>query len=353
MKKVLIVLLILIVIGGAIGGGIYFYINNKLDKINYVENTNEISKNENENENEENENTIKDENAGIEVDEGPSSGYRTIALFGNDSRYADYDTAYRTDCVMVVVINNSTKEATIFSIYRDTLVEMDLDGKTILNKINQAYYNGIENSLRTINKNLDLNITEYAQVNYGSLADIIDSIGGVDIDVDADELKYINGYIKDTGWVAKKPEEVITIKNPGLIHLNGIQAVAYCRIRYTEGWDYKRTERMREVLTTACDKIRNLSLKEMNDLADKLLPAVMTNIPKKDILGFTKLKITNKFGWPYNTKGWQTDDFYGPPVTLESNVLQLHKEIYGDENYVVPDSVKAISEKIIKKTGYK
>ncbi len=351
MKKVLIVLLILLVIGGAIGGGIYYYINNKLDKINYVENTNELSKNENENKNEETENTTKNDN--IEVDEGPSSGFRTIALFGNDSRFADYDTAYRTDCIMVVVINNATKEATLFSIYRDTLVEMDLDGKTVLNKINQAYYNGIENSLKTINKNLDLNITEYAQVNFGSLADIIDTIGGVDIDVDADELKYINFYIKDTAGVANKPEEMILLEKPGVLHLNGVQAVAYCRIRYTEGWDYKRTERMREVLTTACDKIKNLSLIEMNDLADKLLPEVMTNIPKKDILGFTKLKITNKFGWPYKTKGWQTDDFYGPPITLESNVLQLHKEIYGDENYVVPDSVKAISEKIIKKTGYK
>jgi len=346
MKKFLIFMIIVIILTLLTCGGVYIYKNNIKNKEN-TENTENTSKEDN---------TIieeKEKKQEIEVDEGPSNGYRTIALFGNDSRYDDYATDYRTDCIMVAVINNETKEVTLFSIYRDTYVEMDLDGKTFLNKINQAYYNGIENSLKTINKNLDLNITEYAQVNFSSLSDIIDAIGGVDIDVDADELKYINNYIKDTAGVAQKPEENIQIKEPGFLHLNGIQAVAYCRIRYTEGWDYKRTERMREVLMTACDKIKKLSLKEMSDLADKLLPEVMTNIPKKDLLGFTRLKITKEFGWPYKTKGWENGDFYGPPITLESNVLQLHREIYGDEDYVVPDSVKEISNKIIKKTGYK
>ena len=350
MKKALMGLLILIILGLLISGGVFFYKNYKSKKSNNVES---ITVSDNEEDTKSIEMTTNNEEEKIEVDEGPSNGFRTIALFGNDSRYDNYDTDYRTDCIMVAVINNATKEVTLFSIYRDTYLEMELDGKTILNKVNQAYYNGIENSLKTINKNLDLNITEYAQVNFSSLSDIIDAIGGVDIDVDADELKYINGYIKDTAGVAQKPEENIEIKEPGFLHLNGIQAVAYCRIRYTEGWDYKRTERMREVLTTACDKIKKLNLKQMSDLADKLLPEVMTNIPKKDLLGFTRLKITKEFGWPYNTKGWENGDFYGPPITLESNVLRLHKEIYGDENYVVPDSVKEISNKIIKKTGYK
>ena len=346
MKKFLIFMIIVIILILLTCGGVYIYKNNIKNKEN-TENAENTSKEDN---------TIieeKEKKQEIEVDEGPSKGYRTIALFGNDSRYDDYATDYRTDCIMVAVINNETKEVTLFSIYRDTYVEMDLDGKTFLNKINQAYYNGIENSLKTINKNLDLNITEYAQVNFSSLSDIIDAIGGVYIDVDADELKYINNYIKDTAGVAQKPEENIQIREPGFLHLNGIQTVAYCRIRYTEGWDYKRTERMREVLMTACDKIKKLSLKEMSDLADKLLPEVMTNIPKKDLLGFTRLKITKEFGWPYKTKGWENGDFYGPPITLESNVLQLHREIYGDEDYVVPDSVKEISNKIIKKTGYR
>ena len=346
MKKILFCMVIVFILCLLAFGGCYIY-KNKLEKQENVEVVNNIS-------NEENVITEeKEKKEEIEVDEGPSKGYRTIALFGNDSRYDDYATDYRTDCIMVAVINNETKEVTLFSIYRDTYVEMELDGKTFLNKINQAYYNGIENSIKTINKNLDLSITEYAQVNFSSLSDIIDAIGGVDIDVDEDELKYINNYIKDTAGVAQKPEENIQIKEPGFLHLNGVQAVAYCRIRYTEGWDYKRTERMREVLTTACDKIKKLSLKEMSDLADILLPEVMTNIPKKDLLGFTRLKITKEFGWPYNTKGWENGDFYGPPITLESNVLQLHREIYGDEDYVVPDSVKEISNKIIKKTGYK
>ena len=287
------------------------------------------------------------------------TGYRTIALLGLDSRGDYYAPIDRTDCVMLAIINQETKEATIMSIFRDTYVEMELDGVTKLNKINQAYYNEVENTLATINKNLDLNVTEYTTINFSSLYDIIDAIGGVEIEVDADELQYINPYIKDVAMVAEKPDEKIDLKEPGTFNLNGVQAVAYCRIRYTEGGDYKRTERMREVFQQATDKIKKLNATELYKLIEKLLPEVRTNIPVSEIPSLTQLNITNKFGWPYETEGvymqneYNESDFYGPPVTLESNVERLHKEVYHEENYVVPDSVKEISEKIIKKTGKK
>ena len=337
-KKVILFLAIVLLVILAIFETSTRYIENKLNLIHY-------------------ENTVIENT--IEVDDGPETGYRTIALLGLDSRYDYYETCDRTDCVMIAVINNATKEVTLMSVYRDTYVEMELDGETKYTKINQAYYGGVENTLKTINKNFDLNITEYAMVNFSSLSDIIDALDGIDIDVDSEELKYINGYTKDCAMVAEKPEENIAITTPGMTHLNGCQAVAYCRIRYTEGGDYKRTERMREVFTEASNKIKKMDLATMDKFTDKLLPEVRTNIPKKDILGFTKLNVTRKFGWPYTTEGvymqneFGESDFYGPPTTLESNVLQLHKELYGDENYVVPDSVKQISENIIRKTGKK
>ena len=338
-KKKVIIILIAVLLVALIAGLIMFfglrnYADKKLDLIQYEGKA------------------IEKINDTIVIDKGPSKGYRTIALFGIDSRFDDYEEIYRTDCLMFAVINYETREITLFSIYRDTFVEMTVNGVTELNKINQAYYGGVQNSLDTINKNLDLNITDYAMANFSSMSDIIDAIGGVDIDVDSEEIKYINNYIKDTANVASKPNEKILITTPGLQHLNGVQAMAYCRIRYTEGGDYKRTERMREVFSEAIAKIKKMSFEEIDKLIDLLLPEVRTNIPKSEIMGFLDMSFGDKFGWPYTTEGiYINNDFYGPPVTLESNVERLHKEVYKEDSYVVPESVKEISRKIVAKTG--
>ena len=180
-KVIIIVAIILVIILGAaltIFLGLRNYADNKLNLIQYEGKATE---------------TVDGK---FVIDKGPSSGYRTIALFGIDSRYDDYEEIYRTDCLMFAVINYETREVSLFSIYRDTFVEMTTNGVTELNKINQAYYGGVQNSLDTINKNLDLNITDYAMTNFSSMSDIIDAIGGVDIDVDSEEIKYINNYIK-------------------------------------------------------------------------------------------------------------------------------------------------------------
>ena len=338
-KKILLIFVVILILASIAAISIYFAMRNtvdeKLNLINYegkaIENTSDGS---------------------IVIDKGPKTGFRTIALLGLDSRFDDYETVYRTDCLMFAAINYETKEVTLYSIYRDTYVEMTLNGEAQLNKINQAYYGGIQNTLDTINKNLDLNIKDYALTNFASLSDIIDAIDGIDIDVDSEEIKYINGYITDVAKVASKPTEEIKITTPGMQHLNGVQAMAYCRIRYTEGGDYKRTERMREVFETAINKIKKMPLEDINKLIDKILPEIRTNIPKEEIIGFLELIVGNKFGWPYKTEGvYINNDFYGPPVTLESNVERLHKEVYKETDYIVPESVKEISRKIVNKTG--
>lgn len=341
-KRILIVLLIILFIASIIVGGIFIFISNKSNKTDYDNITN------------------SDVNAQEVKKEKNKTGYRNIALLGIDSRYDDYETAYRTDCVLIASINQETDEVTLFSIYRDTYVEMELGGKTLLNKINQAYYNGVENTLKTINKNLDLDITEYAMTNFSSFSDVIDAIGGIELEVDSEELKYINSYIVDVGNVAQKKDEAIKLTAPGTYNLNGVQAMAYCRIRYTEGGDYKRTERMREAFTKAINKIKKLSHKELIDLINKLLPEIRTNIPVNDLPDFINLKIKDSFGWPYTTDGvWMVPDggkekdFFGPPKTLESNVLRLHQEVFNQKDYVVPESIKEISKKIIDKTGVK
>ena len=336
----IIVIAIMLIIVIAIISVANFYINSKLGKLQIEQITNDLNE------------------LGIDeaTQDSQMSKFRNIAILGLDSLYDTYDQDFRTDCIMVASINTETNEVQLYSIYRDTYVQMDLDGKTILDKINHAYYNGVENTLKTINENLDLNITEYVMADFTAIADLVDSIGGIDIDVDSDEIKYINNYIKSVSQAVGRTASNIT--RTGVQHLNGIQAVAYCRIRYTEGWDYKRTERMREVLGKVVEKIKQSDLGTINNLLDTFLPKIRTNITveeiKKLIPTALSLKLTNSFGWPYTTTGvWMRGDFFGPATTLESNVKKLHEEVYGQTDYVVPEKIVEISNKIIEETGVK
>lgn len=327
---VLLTLVIFISIGFACG---YFYINSKLSKMQQVE--------------------INVENLAVEEEvEQKLSGYRNIALFGVDSRSGNLDRGNRSDCIIIASINNDTKEIKLISVYRDTYVEIDGYG---LDKINHAYsFGGPELALKTLNKNLDLNITEFVTVNFEAVADAVDALGGVEINVTNEEIKYINGYIKDTSSNINATSSEIT--EPGLQTLDGVQAVAYSRIRYTSGGDYKRTERMRTVIEAMFQKIKTKSMVEINNLADKILPEILTNIEPSEIFAMIpyalNYKITESIGWPYTVKGYTGAAWYGAPVTLEKNVKQLHLEAFQEEDYTVSDTVKKISDKIINKTGY-
>ena len=240
----------------------------------------------------------------------------------------------------------------MISVYRDTYVKIDGYG---LDKITHAYsYGEAPLAIKTLNENLDLNIKEFVTVNFDSVAEAVDLLGGVELTITEDEVKYINSYINETSKVTGKKSEYITI--PGTYTVDGVQAVSYSRIRYTEGGDYKRTERMRTVIEAMLTKLKTKSLAEINKIADSILPEVYSNISLTDIISLVpnvaKYKVTQSIGWPYETKGKTMNAWYGIPITLESNVIQLHKEAFGEEEYIPSDTVKTISQSIINKTGY-
>lgn len=328
--KILLVMMIIILIIGIIG--IYF-VKSKIEKINYVE--------------------IEKENIQINEEVQLDDSYRNIALFGVDSRSDSYETGTRSDCIMVASINETTKDVKLFSIYRDTYLEIEGYG---LDKITHAYsYGGAELALSTINRNMDLNITEFIAVNFSAVIEIINSIGGIEIEITTEELKYINDYISHIDQVEKTKTDKIT--QAGIQNLNGVQALAYSRIRYTEGGDYKRTERIRDVVSAALKKSKTLNISELNKAIDTILPKIYTNINSNEILQLIpeviKYNINESIGWPYQTEGITLDRWYGVPITLESNVIKLHQEIFNEPEYIPSQTVKEISEKIIKKTGYK
>ena len=331
---IFLVLLILIVILAGIGVG---FVYTKLGKIN-VENIDETA-------------------IGInEETQERLSGYRNIAIFGIDSRADDYGLGNRSDCIIIASLNQETNDIKLISVYRDTYMQVESNGKQILDKVTHAYsYGGAQNAVKALNTNLDLNITEYVTVNFDAVIAAVDAMGGITLDIDSSELKYINDYINDTSKSSGVKSSSIT--KTGKQTLDGVQAVAYSRIRYTEGGDYKRTERMRTVIEAMLTKAKTLSLGKLNNLVDTILPKISTNITGTEILALAPsiatFNITESAGWPNETKGITLDRWYGVPVTLESNVEQLHKEVFEQPDYVVSETVKEISDKIIKKTGYK
>lgn len=332
--RILLAILIIIVILAGIGVG---YVYNKLGKMTIEE--------------------IDETAVGIsEETQERLSGYRNIALLGIDSRADDYGIGNRSDCIIIASLNQKTKDIKLISVYRDTYMQVEEKGKPVLDKVTHAYsYGGAQNALKALNTNLDLNITEYVTVNFDAVIAAVDAMNGVTIDIDSSELKYINDYIDATSSSSGIKSTHVT--KTGKQTLDGVQAVAYSRIRYTAGGDYKRTERMRTVIEAMLSKAKSLSIGQLNKLVDTILPRVSTNITSTEILALApsiaSFNITESMGWPYETKGITLDRWYGVPITLESNVEKLHKEEYEQPDYIVPDSIKEISNQIIKKTGYK
>ena len=338
LKALMVFLLMMVTALGVFAGLTWWFINDKLDKIQYEE--------------------IDVTAIGItEEAKEELSGYRNIALLGIDSRSDDYSLGNRSDCIMIASIDRKTNEVKLCSVYRDSYLLMNNQaGNEIIDKATHAYaYGGAQNSLKMLNTNLDLNIDEVVTVNFEAVVTAVDAIGGIDLDIDSEEVKYINQYIRENNKVTKHSSNSIT--KAGTYHVDGVQALAYCRIRYTAGGDYKRTERIRTVIDLMAKKAKTLSVTQLNEVADKVLPLIRTNIEKNEIISMipkiTSFSITDSIGWPYKIEGATIGGvWYGVPVTLESNVTEMHKQLFAKEEYSPSKRVKDISQKIINKSGY-
>ena len=280
-------------------------------------------------------------------------GYRNIAVFGVDSRDSSVGKGNRSDVIIICSIEQSTGEIKLVSVYRDTYLDV---GKNSFQKATHAYsYGGPARAVKMLNDSLDLNITDYITFNWKAVATAINILGGVDIDITPAEFKYINSYITET--VKGTGIGSVQLKAPGMQHLDGVQAVAYARLRYMDT-DYQRTERQRKVVELAFEKAKKADPKTLNDLLGNVLSMVATNLTWQDgldvINDIGKYKLVDTQGFPFKkddmTKG--TKGFIVVPIDLESNVVQLHSYLFGDENYEASAKVKAYSERISEDTGF-
>lgn len=212
------------------------------------------------------------------------SGIEEFALFGVDSRSDQLDKGTRSDSIMVVRVDHDAKKIRMVSIFRDCMMNIDGHG---YQKVTHAHaFGGPELAVDTLNKNLDLDIKNYVTVNFNTVGEIIDEVGGIVQDIDASEAKVINGYIDEVNKVRGTSSS--HIDSAGTYTLDGTQAVAYSRIRYTAGGDYKRAERQRTVLFKVFESAKQMNTAAKIKMVSDLIGHVNTNYNTDEILSVFK-----------------------------------------------------------------
>jgi LCP family protein required for cell wall assembly len=253
-----------------------------------------------------------------------------VALFGTDSTEG---TKGLSDSNMILTVNTKTKSIKLSSIMRDTYVQIPGHGENIINMAMAD--GGPELSLKTINTNFNLDLDKFIAVNLNSLPKIIDRLDGIDMIIEEDELKFVNQYTKGLNEENSTDAEKIT--SAGMNHLNGTQATAYCRIRYTAGTDFKRTERQRTVFSLIFKKLSSLGYGELNSLLNDIIPLVSTNLSYGEIIsigshissvGNIEI-IQNRF--PNDGDHWSTgtNEDYRLNVDKETTAKKMNDFIYG------------------------
>lgn len=279
--------------------------------------------------------------------------YWNIALFGVDAKTSsELFKGSRSDSMMIASINLETGDIKLCSIYRDTYLNT---GNDKYRKCNAAYSaGGAEQAINMINTNLDMNVKDFITVNYQALIDLVDGVGGVYIDIDEAELRHINNYQETISKDTMGGKAYTPVTKTGYQLLNGLQATAYCRIRYTLGDDFKRAERQREVIKAIEEQAKKLDLATLTDVFNKVVPNVYTSIKTTDMLTMIgkigSYKIVEDSGFP--NENMRTTGTIGAkgscviPLDLSSNVTWLHKFLFGVEDYEPSKEVKEYSATI-------
>ena len=306
--------------------------------------------------------------------------YGTYVFFGVDSRAEGDDWindqstgsegAPSSDVIMLLTVDKESKEAKIISVYRDTMLDVAGDGSDF-EKCNTAYReSGPYGAIDMLEKNLDLHIDGYATANFMTVADAIDMLGGVTVDVE-DENTYdivsektgmknvvdtTNGYIKEMNRIYNTDTPLL--EQAGEQTLTGLQAVAYSRVRYTEGSDRKRAERQRNVVFLMAQKLKDSDTETQHKVIKEMYKEIDTDLDESElsslfdsIIGYDLDELT---GFPFFMTNI-IDDIKGEmlvPCDLKANVTKLHSFMYDNDEYLPSDTVLKYDKLITEETGF-
>ena len=218
-----------------------------------------------------------------------------LLLIGTDARDLENERG-RSDSMIIFSINKSTKKITMTSVMRDTYLHIPEVG---YNRINAAYsYGGAPLLIQTLEENFGFRIDNYMVANFNVFKEIVDVIGGVDLDVSASEIEVMNDYIREYNHVISYEDldtDLMDYSDAGYTHLNGKQALAYCRVRYVGNGDFDRTGRQREVMDLIIQKCKTMKVSELNKLAETVLPWLTTDLSASDALNLASAAILNGY----------------------------------------------------------
>lgn len=280
-------------------------------------------------------------------------GYTTVALFGGDSREGVLGEGTHADTIMVASIDNQTKEVRIASVYRDTMTKQ-ANGE--IKKANYAYFSGGPSAaINMLNRNFDLDIMDYVTVDFTALADVVDTLGGLEIDVTDAEAAEMNNYIGETATVTGREAKQT---QGGLQTLDGAQAVTYARIRKNVGGDYARTDRQRVIIQKLVEKVKRSDLITINGILNDTFEKVSTSFSLKELIqlaaGTMKYEIVGTSGFPFERIDGSVSGIGSVvvPLGVVENVEELHAFLYPKSDYIVSDIVREIGVEIENLSGY-
>lgn len=308
LKKLLITAVILIVL---VGGALHFLVGNVYDRMNFAP---------------------IDSVADLPMQE---DGVINILLIGNDSRQNGEDG--RSDAMILISVSDKTKSIYMTSLLRDMYVDIPgHDG----NRLNAAYsFGGAELLMETIEKNLDIPVNRYVLVNFEAFAKLVDAVGGVDLELTTEELEYVNGYLVEYNMLTDRPQgtDNMDTSKPGMVHLNGPQALAYCRNRYI-GTDFGRTERQRKVLTAVIQKLPASMGTNAQELIDGLMPNLTTNLTQTECYRLSLMAgklltydiVSDNIPQPNTYSNATIRKMAVLEVDFEANIKYLKEKIYGE-----------------------
>ncbi len=295
---------------------------------------------------------IHEEVKQLKEEGGTMQGYRNIALFGLDAENeAQMYKSSHSDSIMIASVNMDTGDIRLVSVYRDTYLNLGNDDYW---KATQAYFSGgAEQAVKMLNMNLDMDITDFVAVGYKGLRGVIDGLGGIYIDVENEEIvHHLNNYQIGISNVLQCDYTPVT--EPGYQLLNGMQATAYCRIRYGGGDDYRRTARQREVLKAMEEQAKKTDLVTLTKVFNDCIGDIYTSLDSGDILDLLadvgKYSIVEEGGFPQ--ENLRTVGNIGAkgscviPMSLEDNVKWLHEFFFGDNGYTVTENVKEYGRQV-------
>lgn len=298
----------------------------------------------------------------ISINEGLSdetkelmADYQTIALFGLDNRSNGNLMKGRSDVIMIANINNKTHEVKLVSVYRDSYLDT---GDGIFEKCNAAYAKGgPEQAISMLNSNLDLAITDYVTVDFNSIIECIDLLGGVEMTITDEEANLMLGYIRELNELTGNTSDCPT--SGGTYTLNGVQATAFARIRYGGGDDFRRTERQRAVIAAMVDKAQHSNLRTLNNLINQMFGDIQTSFSSAKLIALAadifRYEFSETSGFPFEktTHRYSKEGDVVIPCSLESNVILLHEFLFGVPDYAPSNTVIENSNIIMNKTGFR